>query len=172
MKNKRGFTLIELLSVIVILSLLIALAVPAVVSLMKKAKYNAFKLETESILKIAEVAYADGAVDQYTDSTTYGIKIYCYELDFLKEQGYTDKNFEYPGAVLIKEEVNQTFYLVMYKNDDYKWLVDLTSDNPENNINLYSPVFDYDTSSLYYDTYLDLVSEEDDICSPLIKALG
>lgn len=49
--NNKGFTLIELLAVIVILAILIMVAMPAVTSLMEKAKIGAFVTEGESLLR-------------------------------------------------------------------------------------------------------------------------
>lgn len=47
--NNKGFTLIELLAVIAILSILIVVAFPGVISLYNSAKLNTFKSQAQSV---------------------------------------------------------------------------------------------------------------------------
>ena len=92
-KNKKGFTLMELLAVIVILSVLILLAMPAVLRLMENAKKNAFKTEGQSLYKICQTAYTDISMT-YTELRAY--EFTYIPLYKLKDLGYTDKNIFRP----------------------------------------------------------------------------
>ena len=109
--NKKGFTLMELLAVIVILSVLILLAMPAVLRLMENARKNAFITEANSIIKIAQTAYAD--------QSTTGTAPTCYKLSDLKTGGYTDKNFATDGSVGITTTATSTTYTLWYSNGSY-----------------------------------------------------
>ncbi len=173
MKNKRGFTLIELLAVIVILSILILLAMPSVVGLMNKAKYNAFKLETESILKIAEVAYAEDPTDATMINSENPNNTYiCYSLKYFTDNGYTNKTFtDDSGAILINKVDDVTHYYIVYKTDDYSWVVDLTPGNPdESPINLESEEFTYDEANVVYGTLISLMEENElDMCTVMMN---
>src|SRR5574344_2105588 len=95
-KNKKGFTLMELLAVIVILSVLILLAMPAVLRLMESARKNAFVTESNSIVKIAQTAYTDKSMTSALPSS------WCISLATLKTEGYTEKSFaSNSGAIQI-----------------------------------------------------------------------
>jgi len=59
--NEAGFTLIELITVIVILGILAAIAVPKFVDLSDKAKASACKANQAAIESAAAIAYADSA---------------------------------------------------------------------------------------------------------------
>lgn len=91
--NKKGFTLVELLAVIVVLAIIILIAMPSVMSAMDKARRNALITEATEIVKIATTAYAD-------DSMGTGITKVCYNLKYLADNGYLDKNLTgYTGQV-------------------------------------------------------------------------
>ena len=100
LKNKKGFTLVELLAVIVVLAIIILIAMPSVMSAMDKARRNALITEASEITKIATTAYAD-------DSMGTGITKVCYNLKYLSEQGYLDKNLSgYTGQVGVEVDSN------------------------------------------------------------------
>ena len=174
LKNKKGFTLIELLAVIVILAILILLATPSVIGLMKKAKFNSFKLELESLSKIAETAYASGDIDEYY-TMDVDDKLYCYDLSYLSENGYTDKTFEYPGVVSIYKPSNPSFSesFLMYKNNDFKGVFSLCkADSCSSGITIYiGTEYSYDFASGVYDTVLGMVNEETSICDAFVAAI-
>ena len=49
--KKKGFTLIELLAVIIILGIVITLATPSVMKIMKKSEEKAFKANVQGNMK-------------------------------------------------------------------------------------------------------------------------
>ena len=105
-KNNKGFTLIELLAVIVILAVLILLAMPQVMNLMEDARKNAFKTETQSILKSAENAFVtktmSGEIKTLTISNTQ-YRYLCMNLADFKTEGLMDKDFAKNGYTGIVE---------------------------------------------------------------------
>lgn len=54
-ENRKGFTLVEILAVIVILAILIAVAVPSVLTLSSKMKGNMYCSKIETVEKAAQV---------------------------------------------------------------------------------------------------------------------
>lgn len=78
MKNKKGFTLVELLAVVAILSLLVIIALPNVMSMFNNAKKNAFATELKEIYKTAEQKWI-------SDSVSSTAKIY-----YARVEGTTD----------------------------------------------------------------------------------
>lgn len=107
-KNKKGFTLIELLAVIVILAVLILFAMPAVMTLMERARRNSFKTETIEILNNVETAYADKSMNGETKYYTEGgkrVHYLCMTLQDLYTEGYSKKNFDKAGYKGIVEVI-------------------------------------------------------------------
>jgi prepilin-type N-terminal cleavage/methylation domain-containing protein len=63
MKNKFGFTLLELIAVIVILALVAVVTTVVVLDSLEKAKLEAFKASTNSILRSAEIFFMENTED-------------------------------------------------------------------------------------------------------------
>ncbi len=70
---KKGFTLVELLAVIVILAIILAIAIPAITSLINNAKINAFESDAKMVLKAIEYKMLE--VDDYDPTTINEINI-------------------------------------------------------------------------------------------------
>lgn len=106
--NEKGFTLIELLAVIVILAVLILFAMPAVMSLMERARKNSFKTETIAIINDAETAFEDkkinGGIKYYTEGGKR-VQYLCMTLQDLYNEGYVKKNFDKAGYKGIVEVI-------------------------------------------------------------------
>lgn len=68
LKNQKGFTLVELLATIVILGIIVAIAVPAVGSILDNAKTSAAEANVELVENAAEIAHIATNGD---DSVTY-----------------------------------------------------------------------------------------------------
>lgn len=69
MKNNKGFTLVELLAVIAILSLLVILALPNVMSMFKEAKKNSFLTECKQIYKTAQNKWMNDSLFKTSEQT-------------------------------------------------------------------------------------------------------
>ena len=67
MKNKKGFTLVELLAVVAILSLLVIIALPNIVSMFNEAKENSFLTECKQIYKTAQQEWMKDSMFETND---------------------------------------------------------------------------------------------------------
>ena len=130
--NKKGFTLMELLAVIVILSVLILLAMPAVLRLMNKSKSKAYFTEYNSVEKICKTAYADL---KFSNPDVLNHNSVVISLYTLKNLGYTDKNFTKPvnnmdkyGACLFNKDEEQIELITMYTDGTYLYFPNSAQD--------------------------------------------
>ncbi len=62
MKGKNGFTLVELLAVIAIMSILVLIALPNIMTMFNKAKENSFKTELKTIYKVANQTWMNDSM--------------------------------------------------------------------------------------------------------------
>ena len=114
--NRKGFTLVELLAVIVILSVLVLVAMPAVTRLMTTARVNSFKTEVMGMNNYIETAFADKsltgtqAVTSTTITPTTPTKVFtyngnsylCMTVSQLQSEGYMKKDVTgYSGIIQI-----------------------------------------------------------------------
>ena len=90
MKN-RGFTLVELLGVIIILSLLLMVIVPSVVSSIQDGQENADESTTNSIVLAARNWFSDNK-DVMSNRTSYTVTV-----STLKSGGYLEGDITLPS---------------------------------------------------------------------------
>lgn len=132
--NNKGFTLIELLAVIVILAILIMVAMPAVTSLMEKAKVGAFVTEGESFAKATQTAYTSSLIagKDNIGKTVTGVTVsgnsytyFCMTISQLISGGFIEKAnaTDYSGIVeaYIPTSTNTSTakYIVSMTNKEY-----------------------------------------------------
>lgn len=96
--NKKGFTLIELLAVIAILSILIVVAFPGVISLYNSAKQNTFKTQAQSVWRSVE--------QQIVKNTFEGNPATCYSGGSGFEPAKPAGSFELTGNIRYNATVN------------------------------------------------------------------
>ena len=104
MKNKKGFTLVELMSVIVVLAIIIAIAVPA---------YNRIKLSIDKKNYENKVSLIEVAAAKYSEDTRYETMY----VDDLIKNGYLDPDKENGDIFndISKERIN--CYLVRTREE-------------------------------------------------------
>lgn len=117
MKNK-GFTLIELLGVIVILSLLLMVIVPSVVSSIQDGQENADESTTNSIVLAARNWLSDNK-DVMSNRTSYTVTV-----STLKSGGYLEGDITLPSKGCSLNSASVTITAIKKTNNtryDYKY---------------------------------------------------
>ena len=122
--NKKGFTLIELLAVITILGIVMLIAVVAVLPMINKSQLKALSDEGKSLVKAAQLAYAD------KESTMRGKNI-CLSMEWLKYNNYYEKGWEdgYVGSVYIINNGQTLSYVIGNEAGSYGYGVTNTLNN-------------------------------------------
>ena len=73
--NKKGFTLIELLGVIVILSIIMLIAIPNVVSTLEKSKKDTYIADAKKLVSLVQYEIRKGNVTKPTATTTTTVEL-------------------------------------------------------------------------------------------------
>jgi len=110
-KSKKGFTLMEMLIVVAIIAILIAIAIPAFSSSLKKAKKSADEANLRS-------AYAEATVNMMENNataTSEAVKIQSDTTQKLTVQGASQEAIVSPGAgekvyVSVEPDGRATYY--------------------------------------------------------------
>lgn len=112
--NSSGFTLIEVLGVLVVLSIVSIITVPAIYKAVEGSKKNAFKETAEEIVKSASVYYADNEKTLYRFFEKHdGILTFLFDETTGKEGMTTDgQKLKINGKVPIAGS------LLLYENGD------------------------------------------------------
>ncbi len=109
MKNKKGFTLVELLAVIVILSIIVTIAVPGVMSVSDKLKVNMYCKKIGQIENQAKL-YGEDIIDSLTES---GISIAVKDL---VDKGYIKRDQDSAPYVVDPRDVKtDSLYNMSFK---------------------------------------------------------
>lgn len=85
--NNKGFSLIEILSVILILSIILAIAIPDTTYSIKKGEDKISSINDEVILSAANI-YVEEFQDELNWYMDNNLKIACFSTYKLEEKGY------------------------------------------------------------------------------------
>lgn len=110
--NKKGFTLVELLGVLIILSIIMLIAVPNVISILDKNKKNIFVADAKKI--VSAVEYELSKQDKYPDTGACFVKLSdLSNIDL--EIGPNDKKYN-----------NESYINILKNNSKYEYKIYLT----------------------------------------------
>ncbi len=125
MKIKKGFTLIELLAVIVIISLMITAAVPAVISISQKVRTHMYCTKIAMIKKAGIIYGQENTLDEncVINSETYSCK------NLTIEDLILNKYIEPNKGILLTDprdgsSMNDKDVIIYFKNNRYYTNID------------------------------------------------
>ncbi len=150
--KEKGFTLVELLSVIVVLSLILAISVPIVGNLMNQTTKSAFKIDTQMIIK----SLHDKILEHYEYDASQ-----INQDNIKSELNVDDSNYEI--VIITVDENNNPFILISGKN---KW-TGLVACGTHNNIIVEKkgeglcPALPITIADLIEEGYIPIASYED-----------
>lgn len=171
MKNNHGFTLVELIATVIILSLIMAIAIPNVLSIIEKNKQEDFIESAKLLISEAEYKLRGNTSIELPSTNDEAIII---TLNYLNSGNFDNSPYEYPY------DKNLSFVLVARENNSYNYYVHLTATklstestnqdyqtiDPKNRgINL------ADINELNSDTRFDLVVKGDDVDREMLTTI-
>ena len=123
--NKKGFTLIELLGVIVILSIIMLIAIPNVMSVLDKGKKDSYIADAKKIITQAEYAIRNSSVDKPSSTD-----IYIITLGYL---GTNDVEKDPDGN---SYSLTNSYVAVVRKDGYLEYYVNLVAETDDGNVGI------------------------------------
>lgn len=118
-KNNKGFTLIELLAVLALLSIIMLIAIPNVLSLIDKNKRSTYIEDSKQFIALAEYKFrSDTSISR--PNTNYAVAM---SLKCLNQSELTN------GPEGMEYDVNRSFVMIGNYNGTYKYYVTLRESN-------------------------------------------
>jgi len=115
--NRNAFTLIELLAVIVILSIIMGVAIPNVVSTLEKSKKETYISDAKKFLTLAKTSLATG-IDKPTEGNLVKIKLSCVDNEDLAKSPDGDPYNEDKSYVIVTKKNGSLIYYVSLVSTD------------------------------------------------------
>lgn len=117
--NKKGFTLIELLGVIVILSIVMVIAVPNVMSVLEKGKKDSYLADAKKLITQAEYAIRNSNVDKPSSTDIYKITLrYLGTNDVEKDPDGNSYSLTDSYVVVVRKDGYLEYYVNLVANND------------------------------------------------------
>ena len=107
--NKKGFTLAELIGVIVVLSLICLITVPAIASVLKTNKKSLCETQLKNVLAAAKSYVSENLLSMPINDGDYKI----ITIGDLIENGFIEENIQNP---VTKEEIDPEIEITIKKN--------------------------------------------------------
>ena len=125
--NNRGFTLIEVLAILVILSVIMGLAIPAFTSTMESSKNKNEMLYRDKLVDAAELYVADYKYGIYKNSV--GSDQYFISTDELLSKGYISSSEvkDNIGGVVYSKSKRRYVYICREYNSDTDYFSGIVS---------------------------------------------
>lgn len=142
MKNNKGFTLIELLATLAILSIIMVMAVPNVIGIVRRNKNKTYVEDAKKIVSLAEY--------KVRSSPTYrppSGQSYCFHLNFL---GATELEKAPDGG---EYDNDYSYVKVINSGSEYRYDVQIV----EKIGSRYSGVLSTSSTNLFKDNYSTLI---------------
>lgn len=122
--NKKGFTLIELLATITILSMILVVAVPSIMSTLDKSKRRTYVEDAKKMISLAEYRMRGDTSIEYPSSTTTAVAFTLASMDLTDfsegpEGGQYDLNRSY--VLLVKKNSQYYYYVTLIENYNSKY---------------------------------------------------
>ena len=116
--NKRGFTLIELLAVIVILSIIMGIAIPNVVSTLEKSKKETYISDAKKFLTLAKTELSTH-ISKPAEGEIVKVKLSCVDNEDLTKDPDGNKYDEENSFVLVVRKDSKLVYYVNLVGETY-----------------------------------------------------
>ena len=121
MKNKKGFTLIELLAVLVILSIVMSIAIPNIISTLEKSKKETYVADAIKFLSLAKTELST-SINKPANGELVRINLACVDNQDLTKD---------PDGNPYSE--TDSFVIAVRKDDTIVYYVNLVAENEQNN---------------------------------------
>ena len=154
--NKKGFTLIELLAVLVILSIIMGIAIPNVISTLDKSEKDTYIADAKKFLSLAKTELATN-INKPTEGEIVKIDLACVDNQDLTKD---------PDGNEYSED--ESFVIVIRKDDQLVYYVNLVGKSESGKVRgihlTEKSLLDKDGRLRYVTKGFDIPSN-DDICS-------
>lgn len=137
--NKKAFTLVELMASLVILSVVLLIAIPAVVKTIKNSEESAYDMSITSI----KIAMQNWKNDHTDILPNVGGKIYL-TISQLKHEGYLNQEMINPGTE--KPFPNDTLLILENTSKGFTYTVDDTTGTYTDSYHFITPYIEFPTS--------------------------
>lgn len=109
--NKKGFTLIELLAVLVILTIIMGIAIPNIVSTLDKSEKDTYIADAKKFLSLAKTELANN-INKPLDGELVRINLECVDNQDLTKDPDGNKYSETNSFVIVVRKDEQLVYYV------------------------------------------------------------
>ena len=109
--NKKGFTLIELLAVLVILSIIMGIAIPNIISTLDKSEKETYIADAKKFLSLAKTEIANN-INKPADGELVRINLACVDNQDLTKDPDGNSYSETDSFVIIVRKDDQLVYYV------------------------------------------------------------
>ena len=109
--NKKGFTLIELLAVLVILSIIMTIAIPNVISTLDKSEKDTYIADAKKFLTLAKTELANN-INKPADNELVRINLSCVDnQDLTKDPDGNEYSEDNSFVIVVRKDEQLVYYV-------------------------------------------------------------